>query len=112
MTLSVKRGAIIEELHPAMVTALPTIMQTFARHGLKTTITEGNDTIGRKHKSYHKTIPLRALDFRTWADATGLQLNDGVKAALAIDLRAELGSDFDVTYGPMNLHVEYDPDGH
>lgn len=109
MTLSVKSGVVIDQLHPAMVTALPTIMQVLARHGLSTTITEGNDTINRQHYSLHKVIPLCALDFRTWANDQGKQIDDGLRVAITIDLRQELGSDYDVTYNPFNIHVEYDP---
>ena len=109
MTFSIKPGAKVQHMHPAMVAAWPTVMQVFARYGYDTTLTEGNDTISRKHESYHKGIPCRACDFRTWADVHGTQMDDGMKAAIALDLRKELGPDYDVTYGPFNLHVEYGP---
>ena len=109
MTFSIKRGTVVEHLHPAMVAALPTIVQVFQRHGSNTTLTEANDSIGRTWKSLHKGIPCRACDFRTWADVHGTQMDEGLKAAIALDLRKELGPDYDVTFGPHNLHVEFDP---
>lgn len=110
MTLSIKQGVVIDKLHPAMVTALPTIMQVLRRHGLDATITEGNDTIDRQHYSLHKVIPLCALDFRTWEpNIPGKQIDDAQKAAICIDLRVELGEDYDVTWGAFNIHVEFDP---
>lgn len=109
-TLSFKDGVVVDRLHYSMVVALPAVMEVYAAHGYQNvTVTEGNDTINRQHFSYHKTIPLRALDFRTWADDKGTQMDMAQKAAIAVDLRRKLGKQYDVVYGRWNLHVEFDP---
>jgi hypothetical protein len=108
MNLSIKEGVRIERLHIAMVEALPIMVQVYASHGYELTITEGNDTINRQHPSLHKANPLRALDLRTW-QAPGVQMDDGVKASLALELRENLGPKYDVIWGPVNIHVEFDP---
>ena len=108
MTLSIKEGVVIDRLHPAMVVAIPTVMQVFARHGFQSTITSGNEG---EHgpRSFHKVIPLRALDWRTWANSSGKQIDEGIKAAIVMDLRAELGPDYDVVLEATHIHTEYDP---
>lgn len=110
MTLSIKEGVVCDQLHPAMVTIIPTVMQLFARYNYPCVITEVNDTINRKHRSFHKGIPCRAIDWRTWTTRTGgEQIDPGIKAAMVADLRQELGPDYDVTWSDWNIHTEYDP---
>ena len=108
MTFSVKEGVQIDRMHPAMVTAWPTIMQVFARHGYVTTLTSGNEGQHMRN-SLHKVIPCRACDWRTWADRKGTQLDIGIKTAIAMDLRKELGPDFDVVAEATHIHTEFDP---
>jgi hypothetical protein len=108
MNLSIKEGVRIERLHIAMVEALPILTRVYARHGHELVITEGNDTINRKHHSLHKADPLRALDCRTW-ESPGVQMSNAKKARIVQDIRDELGPGYDVVWGPINIHVERDP---
>ncbi len=107
MTFSVKPGVDLTDVHPACVTAWPTIMQVFRRHGYTATITSGRDG---KHKkgSFHYTRPMKAQDWRTWADTRGTQMSLEEKHRLADDLREDLGDDFDVVVESTHIHIEYD----
>jgi len=108
MTFSVKPGVELTEVHPAMVAAWPTIMQVYRRHGYDCTLTSGRDG-SHMHGSLHYAVPMQANDFRTWADSSGRQMRDVEKHALAHDIQAELGEDFQVIVEPTHLHIEYDP---
>ena len=110
MSFSVKPGTVIDRLHARMADAIPICVRVLNRHGvIPATITEGNDTIGRKHRSFHKGIPCRALDWRTWADDSGKQLSDDKKQEIVNELQVELGIEYDVTFGKLNIHTEFDP---
>ena len=108
MSFSVKDGVQLDRMHPAMAAAWPTIMQVFAKHGYVTTITSGNEGEHMRN-SLHKVIPCRANDFRTWANAKGQQMDAGLKAAIATDIRKLLGKDYDVVVEGTHIHVEFDP---
>jgi len=106
VTFSVKPGVDLSDVHPAMVTAWPTIMQVFRRFGSDTTLTSGRDG---KHMdgSFHYTMPMRANDFRTWVDDHGTQMRDITKHAIALDLQSQLGDDYQVIVERTHIHIEF-----
>jgi len=112
MTLSVKRSVDFTMMDETIVVILPTVMQVFARHGINdTTITEvyNPDANLRPGRSFHKQLPCKAVDFRTWADKHGTQIDDGIRSSIVLDLRRELGPDYDVVSKPDHIHIENDP---
>jgi hypothetical protein len=106
LTFSVKPGVDLSEVHVELVKAWPVIMKVYEKHGYKTTLTSGRDG---KHKegSYHYTVPMRANDFRTWRDDSGIQLRHHEKLSLAHDISVALGVYFEVIVEPTHIHIEY-----
>ena len=70
-----------------------------------TSVCDGRHRQGSKHYTGD------AFDLRTWSDNKGTQMTDHFKEYLAKNLRAELGTDYDVVVESTHIHVEYDPKG-
>jgi hypothetical protein len=82
VTFSVKPGVDLSDVHPEIVRAWPVIMDTYAAFGIdNVTLTSGRDG-EHMQGSFHYLTPMRANDFRTWADDHGTQLRWSVKERL------------------------------
>jgi LysM repeat protein len=109
MGVAVKNARVdIDQLHPAMDPVIRAVSVAAQRLGLpQPVITSGNDSL---HSAGSLHFADRALDFR------GNNITDAQGAALAREVRAILGPNYDVIFevfgnNPANdhLHVEYDP---
>lgn len=99
VAFAVKPGAILGS-EPAMEHARRIIAQIWARHGFRLTVTSGLDG---SHSAQSKHYLGLAEDYRT-RDVPRI-----VVAQMAAEIRADLGSDYDVVVESDHLHVEYDP---
>ena len=103
MTFSVKPGVEITGLHLRMLDALPKIARVFEAFGYDTTVTSGRDG---EHMNGSLHYVGRALDFRTWADSQGTQLQASGKEKICDEILREIGYDFDVIPERTHIHVE------
>lgn len=105
MALLFKDGVKLIGLHAAMLIAVHIVQEEFARYGLDTVITSGNDSTHSTKSLHYKG---RAFDFRT-RHAVGVI--SGIYLAIKKRL-TPIG--FDVLYenpggANQHLHIEYDP---
>jgi hypothetical protein len=109
MTLSVKDGVKIDKLDERYVIALPLIYRTFEDHipGMPVVITSGADG-DHMEGSKHYTVPLKALDWRTWVDDRGTQLSTERKWELVSSLRNVLPRCFQFEVEGTHIHIEID----
>ena len=119
--MTVKPGADVGGLHPAMAYAAGVVARIYAEHfaGAQVVVTSGREGAAGDgiHKAGSLHYPragdeLRALDFRT------RDHDPAARAAFAQDVAAALGWGFDVVNHPtttdpasmpVHLHVEFDP---
>jgi hypothetical protein len=108
VTFSVKPGVDLSDVHPELVRAWPVIMDTYAAFGIdNVTLTSGRDG-EHMQGSFHYLTPMRANDFRTWADDHGTQLRWSVKERLAEELQRELGPRFTVVPERTHMHIQFE----
>lgn len=100
--LSFKPGVKLQGLKTTILIALQVVVEVYRRYGAACVVTSGTDGshgVGSLHYSGN------ALDFRT------RHLSRTVAIAIAGDVKAALGPDYDVVleWNPWHLHVEYQP---
>lgn len=104
--MKLKLGVKLTDLTPQMMLGALIVNDVFWKHSTECIITSANDSTHSATSWHYKG---RALDFRVHNYA-------GDKVALAAEIKADLGPNFDVVLealgtGNEHLHVEYDPKG-
>jgi len=105
--MRLKPGVRLTGLQPQIVLAAVVVHSIMARSGMECIITSANDSTHGANSLHSRDGLCRAMDFRT-------KNYPFDKRALAQEVRASLGPDFDVVLedegGPNeHMHVEYDP---
>ena len=95
----IKLGAKINGIQPEMAIAYTICCSVCSKYGVPCVLTEGT---GGKHMSHSKHYIGMALDIRK-RDLPKDQVVDFVR-----DLKAALGSQFDVVDEPTHFHIEFD----
>lgn len=98
--ISIKPGARIGGLRPEMALALVMADQVYGAHGYDLVTTEGT---GGKHGTGSLHYVGLAVDLRT------SNVPMGEVGAVAADLRAALGAEYDVVVESDHIHVEFQP---
>lgn len=99
--MKIKDGVLTDGLRGVIWYALGVANMVWARHGQElvlTSGTEGKHSVGSLH--YYGL----AADLRT------NYFGDEQVMAVAADLRAALGGDYDVVVEELHVHIEYDPE--
>ena len=92
-----KDDVVWTDIHPKIEQVLPGVEAIFQKFGVEAVITSGRDG---KHMTGSKHYEGKAFDLRTWH----------VIDAIAKQLRAYLGKDYDVVVESDHIHVEVNPD--
>ena len=95
-----KDGAVIKTMPPVVLDGIIEIAMIFARNGYPFVITEkdgGKHLVGSLHYTGF------AIDFRSWV------VPADKRPALLVQLKRELGSDWDVIEEHAHFHAEYQP---
>lgn len=96
---AVKSGAVLST-KPEIEYARRVVSNVWRRHGFVATVTSGYD-------GTHKANSLHGLglaeDYRTY------DVPANVLPTMVAEVRAQLGSNYDVILEATHLHVEYDP---
>ena len=111
-TFSIKPGAALDDMAPAICEAIPLIANVFWSFGYKATITCGTDG---KHKENSLHYEGKALDWRTWTDDVGTQMAYDLKMAICREILRELASlsdRFQFEIESTHIHIEYDDRGY
>jgi len=87
-------------INEPLANILLVVSNAYARVGLDTVITSGNDATHKKGSLHYKD---RALDFRTRT------IPQERVAGLVKEIKIFLGPQYDVVLEKDHLHVEYDP---
>lgn len=97
----IKAGVDLRGLVPQMAVAYAIAQEIYRDRGQRCTITAGADGRHGPNSLHSRDGLCRAIDLRTRV------LED--PSAVADELRAALGSQFDVVLEPDHIHVEFDP---
>lgn len=90
-----------------IVRAIVMAAGVWARHGKPLTLTSLNDS---RHSARSLHYEGKAVDLRTRDEGPSYaQWPPEMKERLATELRAGLGSDYDVVVERTHIHVEFDP---
>ena len=100
----VKQGVRLHGVCPQMFFAARVYEDLWNKHDYPAAITAG---IEGKHKRNSEHWDGKALDFRTWLDATGKQMSMKLKESLAKELQARLGEEYTVIAEGNHIHVHY-----
>lgn len=99
MAFAAKPGAILSNEEP-IERARRIVAQVWTARGLTATVTSGLDSTHSANSLHYVGL---AEDYRT-RDVPADQLS-----SMVADVRARLGTDYDVVLESDHLHVEYDP---
>jgi len=102
----IKKGVRLHGVCPQMFWAASVVKELWVEYDYPFAITSG---IEGKHGEKSDHWQGYALDFRTWADSTGVQLPTFVKKSLLIELERLLGDEFYILMEGNHLHVSYRP---
>ena len=102
-TIRVKEDVRFERIHPSIGSAIDKARIVWERNGIDelwiTSLSDGVHEVGSLH-------PLGcAVDFRKW------NVPERLRAVVVQELRADLGSQYDVLESPLNFHAEWQPKG-
>jgi hypothetical protein len=101
---AVKNTSVLPSNRPEIERARRIVVEVWNRYGYTVTVTSGEEP-----NATHRTESLHysgfAEDYRT-RDVPPSKLAD-----MVADVRARLGSDYDVVLESDHLHIEYDPKG-
>lgn len=100
----IKKGVRLHGVCPQMFWAAHVVEQLWKEHNLPFCITSG---IEGKHSERSDHWRGDALDFRTWADLTGKQLDSDTKKSLLTELQRLLGEEYFILMEHNHLHISY-----
>lgn len=92
----------VEDLSKDILYAIEVTAEAYRRHGFKLVVTSAKDG---KHMNGSKHYSGNAFDARIW----GLK-EAGILKSMLVEIRLELGDDFDAVLESDHYHIEYDPE--
>lgn len=98
--MQIKKGVRVTGLSPEIVIAIIVVNDVYRKYGRDCTITSGTEG---KHGYSSEHYKGDAVDFRT------RDLFPDQKTAIAKEIAARLGDNYDVVLEETHLHVEFDP---
>lgn len=101
-----KKGGEIVKLHTLL--AMMKVAYIYYKRGYTGVLNTVTSVMDGKHMEGSKHYTGDAFDQRTWADATGTQMDPTEKEDLAWEIREALGPDWDVVIERTHLHIEFD----
>lgn len=102
----IKRGVRLHGVCPQMFWAATVVKDLWKSNDYPFCITSG---IEGTHSVTSDHWAGRALDFRTWRDMTGVQMDSTLKRSLRIELERLLGDEYFVLMEGNHLHISYRP---
>lgn len=96
---AVKAGAVLST-RPEIESARRVVSNVWRRHGFTATVTSGYDGSHQANSLHYEGL---AEDYRT------SDVPSNILPTMVAEVRAQLGSNYDVILESTHLHVEYDP---
>ena len=98
--LRMKEGVSIAGIRPELSVGLSIADGVFAKRGRDCVVTSGVEGEHMKGSKHYVGLA---------ADLRKRHLPGGMDAEVVVELRRDLGADFDVVLKPTHIHIEFDP---